>query len=184
VKAEPSGELVVRSSRFQTLGAGLLLLGIAAPRIVHALSTGDAGLVLLLALALLAPGCVLVWCGVRAAPRLVVDRDGIWFPRAGAHLAWDQIAALEIQEWQEGFGRARRLSLRAVRPAEFDAMWDGIPSRPWIPRPKDGGVEVPLVLVSPSAKLVGEAVAELSGGAFTGEIRHVRRRAFRSPEVA
>jgi hypothetical protein len=179
--AVADGQLTVRYSRKKGLGGALLFAAVGVPMFVKFAAAGSVEGVTLALPFLLAVGGFL-WMGLRAGPVLLIGADGLTFCRTGARLSWDEIAALEVQEWQGSYGLEHRLSVRAVHPQRFGEMWTDAPRRPWIQRPEDGRVQMPLDLMSPSAQRIAEGIGRLSGGAFASGIRRVARRPLRDPE--
>ncbi len=175
-----SDGLVVRYGRKRGVAVGLLFGAIFGPMFIRAI-TSDLGL-----LPFAVPGvwmaCASLWGALRARPSLLIDPTGLTFCRAQARLAWSEIAALEVQEWQGAFGLLHRLSVRAVHPEQFDAMWASVPRRPWIPRPENGRVNILLDVLSPSSKRIAEAVSEFSDHAFEAQVQRVGRRPFSDPD--
>ena len=180
-RPDASAPLTVRYSRKKNLAGGLLLTAIMGPGCARAAWTGNIGLPLLLSPFVLM-GLVFLMQAIRAAPQLLIDSTGLRFCPADAHINWAEIATLEIQEWQGNYDLRHRLVLRAVHPQRFDETWRHVPRRPWIARPCDGHLSLPLDLLSPSSRRLANAIREYSAGQFSPQLRRVSHRPFRDPD--
>jgi hypothetical protein len=183
-KLDESGVVVVRFNRKKGIAGGLLLTilaGSAVGRLID--GSGSVETALLLSPIGLMGLCLLTGAW-RARPELLIDSTGLTFCRAEAHLDWSQVAMVDIQEWQGQFDLKHRLTVRAVHPQHFDDMWLDVPQRPWIPRPAEGRIVLPLDLLSPSSQRIAEALSGCSDGSSAVQVRRVARRPFKRPDPA
>ena len=114
---------------------------------------------------------------------MLIDPTGLTFCSAGIHVDWAEVAAVALQEWQATYDLQRRLVVRAVHPAQFDAMWQGVRPGSGVSKPCDGRISLMLDLMSPSSSRIAQAIRECSDGRFTPAVRRVGRRPLRDPEL-